>query len=617
MTTPTISQSVLIKEESKGKKHPRASRDRTKEFEEIKKKAAQSNKKGVVKNNPPFFVNETGLYYQPPSQEGEEEQNAIWICSPIWPVAYLRNKEGESHALLIKVHDGERDHLLALPRTIFNQLGKLTELLLDLGQETPVHPANQKHLQTYLQKSRPEKKMLCVDKAGWHDEQYVFPDGQVIGNPAEGEEGIYPLNEVCPKGIGQKGSLEDWQKNVAYLCGNNSRLIFSLGTAFAALCLNLVNAEGGGFNLKGRSSKGKTKCLRVAVSVIGSREYERSWKTTANGLEGTCSLHNDSLLPLDEFGRVDAKDAGDICYMIVGGIGKQRMAKDTSLKDTKTWRVIVLSTGEVGLVDHIRTGNKKAKAGQLARVVDIPAEVEGGHGCFEDLRGHKSGKEMADAVDNACKEYYGSASRTFIERMQRKGLDSVRQELRYGIDDFVADNTKECDGQVMRVAERFGLVYSSLILACNLGVFGEHITLGMIKAAVTKCFKAWLKDRGTKGDAETFSLVEHVKGVLNENAESKFAMKGGDPVDEKRIRNSLWGFREGATFYVFPKAFAENLCNEIGSTDAAKILFEAGLLEKDNEGKYSINRRITAHFKKNDRFYVINLDAEKVANEND
>ena len=96
MTTPTISQSVLIKEESKGKKHPRASRDRTKEFEEIKKKAAQSNKKGVVKNNPPFFVNETGLYYQPPSQEGEEEQNATWICSPIWPVAYLRNKEGKS-----------------------------------------------------------------------------------------------------------------------------------------------------------------------------------------------------------------------------------------------------------------------------------------------------------------------------------------------------------------------------------------------------------------------------------------------------------------------------------------------------------------------------------------
>ena len=71
-------------------------------------------------------------------------------------------------------------------------------------------------------------------------------------------------------------------------------------------------------------------------------------------LRGLARYTTTAYLPLDEFGRVDARDAGDICYMIVGGIGKQRMAKDSSLKDTKTWRVIVLSTGEVGLVDHIR-----------------------------------------------------------------------------------------------------------------------------------------------------------------------------------------------------------------------------------------------------------------------
>ena len=450
MTIDTLAQPDLIKEESKGKKRHRPSIERIKGFDEMEKEADKKlDQKNKQKDHSNYFVNETGLYYQPPSQDEESGQNPTKICSPIWPVAYLRNKDGKSHALLIEVDDGERKHLLALPRTIFAKLGDLTEILLDLGQETPVHPANQKHLQTYLQQAKPKKKMICVDKAGWHGEQYVFPDGQVIGKPAKDEEEIYPLNEVCPKGVGQKGSLEEWQKSVAHLCANNSRLIFSLGTAFAALCLNLVNAEGGGFNLKGRSSKGKTKCLRVAVSVIGSREYERSWKTTANGLEGTCSLHNDSLLPLDEFGRVDARDAGDICYMIVGGIGKQRMARDSSLKEPKTWRVIVLSTGEVGLGDHIREGNKKAKAGQLARVVDIPAEVESGHGCFEDLREYKSGKELADALDSACKEYYGTASRAFIKCVQEKGIDSVRQELRYGMDDFVADNAKDCDGQVI------------------------------------------------------------------------------------------------------------------------------------------------------------------------
>ena len=105
-------------------------------------------------------------------------------------------------------------------------------------------------------------------------------------------------------------------------------------------------------------------------------------------------------------------------------------------------------------------------------------------------------------LDNACKEYYGTASRAFIECIQEKGIDSVRQELRYGIDDFVADNAKECDGQVMRVAERFGLVYSALILACNLGVLGEHITLGNDKS------------RGYKVVLRHGSRIEGQKGTL-------------------------------------------------------------------------------------------------------
>lgn len=331
-------------------------------YDEHDRMMPSKSKELKVEHYGSYFVSDEGLFYSPqPKTPDETPQTPLFLSSPIWPKAHLRDGNGKSHTILIKVSDGERDHSLALPRRIIAKWADLNDILLDLNQKTPVQPHQQKHLQTFLQEVCPKYKMRCVDKAGWHGIQYVFPDGQVVGEAKENEENIFPMNEACPKGVGQKGTLKEWQDNVVSLCTNNTRFIFSMGTAFAALCLNIINAEGGGFNLIGRSSKGKTKCLRVAVSVIGSREYERSWKATGNGLEGVCALHNDSLLPLDEFGQVDAREVGELCYMIAGGIGKQRSGRDGSPKEPKTWSVIVLSTGEVGLEDHMRTGKRKCE----------------------------------------------------------------------------------------------------------------------------------------------------------------------------------------------------------------------------------------------------------------
>ena len=278
-----------------------------------------------------YHVDDTGLYFT----KGEEEEEPQLICSPIWPEAYLRDKEGKSHTLLIKINDGERDHKIAIPRRVITKWAELSEILLDLGQSVPTSPANQKHLQNFLMQARPTKLMRCVDKSGWHGEQYIFPDGEVTWKDKDNNESVHPINEACPKGDRKKGSLQDWQENVLKMCANNSRLIFSIGVSLSAPCLQLVGDEGGVFNFKGVSSIGKTRCLMVAISVFGSPEFKRSWRTTSNGLEGVCSLHNDCLLALDEFGQSDAKEVGEIAYMYSQGIGKQRSSRDGSTKRTK------------------------------------------------------------------------------------------------------------------------------------------------------------------------------------------------------------------------------------------------------------------------------------------
>ena len=199
-----------------------------------------------------------------------------------------------------------------------------------------------------------------------------FLIGEVLGKTKDNSESVHPINETCPKGIEKKGTLQEWQDNILKLCANNSRLIFSIGVSLSAPCLHLVGDEGGVFNFKGASSIGKTRCLMVAISVFGSPDFKRSWRTTSNGLEGICSLHNDCLLALDEFGQSDAKDVGEIAYMYSQGIGKQRMNKDRSPSESKTWRGMLLSTGEVGISDHMQDERSKPKAGQLVQVLTSP-----------------------------------------------------------------------------------------------------------------------------------------------------------------------------------------------------------------------------------------------------
>lgn len=553
-----------------------------------------------------FIVNDKGLFYD--SQQNEGNETPIKICSPIFPLAYLRDKEGKSHTLLVKIHDGEREHKIMIPRRIITKWPELSEILLDLGQSIPTTPVNQKHLQNFLMQSRPTNLMRCVDKSGWHGDQYIFPDGEVLGNTKDDNENVYPINEACPKGIEKKGSLQGWQDNVLKLCAKNSRLIFSVGAALASPCLQLAGDEGGVFNFKGVSSIGKTRCLMVAISVFGSPEFKRSWRTTSNGLEGICSLHNDCLLALDEFGQSDAKEVGEIAYMYSQGIGKQRSSRDGTPREPKTWRGMLFSTGEVGISDHMHEDRSKIKAGQLVRVIDIPAQIEGAFGCFEELHGFENGvdgERFADEIKEVCGEYFGTAGREFIKAMIAFGVEKSKKYLKLSRDDFASKVAAKYDGQVKRVANRFGLVFASLSLGIELGIFSKYLSKEMAEDAVKNCFNDWLNDRGTTGNFESHSIINQVIGLLNENSDSKFIPKN-DLLD-KSIRAVLWGYKDGAVFYVFPKAFKENLCKGYDEQNSKIILKESGLLIPGGDGKFAKSVRIPAHHKK-DRFYVIDLN---------
>ncbi|HEY1783715.1 MAG TPA: DUF927 domain-containing protein [Roseiarcus sp.] len=191
--------------------------------------------------------------------------------------------------------------------------------------------------------------MTVVHRNGWHDidgaRAFALP-GKVIN--AVGKERVV-LAKAAVGPYRQCGTLQDWTATVGALAAGHRLLRFSIATALAGALLDLGGFESGCFHFFGKSSEGKTTCLRMAASVWGSGAdggYVRTWRTIANGLEAAFAGTSDTCLPLDELGQVERRELGHALYMATGDIGKQRMRRDATLKPSHSWRVMVLASGE-------------------------------------------------------------------------------------------------------------------------------------------------------------------------------------------------------------------------------------------------------------------------------
>jgi len=172
-------------------------------------------------------------------------------------------------------------------------------------------------------------------------------------------------------------------------------------------------------HFKGASSTGKSTALHVAGSVWGGGDangYVRSWRATANGLEGVSLGHSDTLLCLDELSQLAAKDAGEAAYMLANGAGKSRSSRDGSARRAAKWRVLFLSSGEIGLADKVAEDGRgrKLAAGQQVRIVDVAADAGSEMGMFENLHGFASAEILARHLRAATQQHYGVAARQYL-----------------------------------------------------------------------------------------------------------------------------------------------------------------------------------------------------------
>ena len=243
--------------------------------------------------------------------------------------------------------------------------------------------------------------------------------------------------------------------------------------AFAAPMARLLDVPTFGIHLKGKTSRGKSTVACIASSVYGKfSSYKKSWQGTQTGMEGLAYNYNDLLLPLDEISNIDPKDASNVIYAIGNEVDKNRGAKNGLNRTTKTWREVVLSTGEETVTEMLRKANLKAQAGLEVRMPSINAQATDDEemGVNESFPAGYNAQSYKELLEGNCKKYHGAVFERWIEFLITLDPDNIREEYTRFRDSFIQEYRPT--NQNRRIANNFAFVAFAGELATGAGLTG-------------------------------------------------------------------------------------------------------------------------------------------------
>jgi uncharacterized protein (DUF927 family) len=467
-----------------------------------------------------FHVSERGVWYRPDVDAEGNQPPDVWVCDELRIEAATRDIDNDNHGNLLAFRDKHgHPQEWAMPLELLEDQREYRKVLRRLGLRiNGSGPAPKAYLQLYLDIWHTDNIARCVDRVGWHNNAYVLPD-TTLGDP--GEERLVLQNlDRRSEGYRQSGTLDGWQQMIAAACVGNSRLLLAVSTAFAAPLLALLDEESGGLHFRGPSSSGKTTAVYAAATVWGEPSRLERWRATANALEGVALAHNDNLLCLDELKEIDPREAGGVAYMLANGAGKRRGQPYGGTRPRLTWRLLFLSTGEISLEHHIAEAGQRIHAGQEVRLVDVSADAGAGLGLFEQVHGYGTGQAFADHLKACTRQHYGHAGRAFVT-MLAQDPEEHKAQLRECMTAFVKrEVSADASGQVARVAQRFALIAAAGELATAGGLTGWPE--GEAFAAAQRCFRDWLAQRGSAGNADEARALAQVHLYFENYGKSRF-----------------------------------------------------------------------------------------------
>jgi uncharacterized protein (DUF927 family) len=527
--------------------------------------------------------------------------DVFWISAPFEVLGACRDPRGCAWGKQVRFHDADkRAHMRHVSdAALQGDPATLCAVLADEGLK--INRTKQKEFAEYLSGVDVSARVTIVNRTGWHEVGgkliFALPT-ETIG---AGDETRVVIDAAALGPYEAWGSLDDWKLGVGALTAGHALPVFMVSAALAGPLAYLVGAgaEGGGVHVFGPSSIGKSAMLQAAASVWGRGStpgYVRSWRATANGLEGAAASATDTCLVLDELGVGEARDVAAAIYALANGQGKARAARDGSLREPKSWRVLIISSGEVPLETKLgEDRGRKARAGQLVRLVDIPANRGLGFGAFDHAGDFDDAGKLADAIKSASVTAYGMAGPEFIRRILAHGVeelaDTGKEFIRRFIERVVKPGASE---QAFRAAKKFALIAFAGELAAQLGItpWGRDEA----RQAAIWAFERWVEKRGGTGSHEERQAIEQVRLVIEQHGEARFEWVGNHgSTEEGNVRDRL-GWRKGddaaREWYVPPEVWKAEVCKGLDPIFVARTLHKHKMLRRPDEKNLTCGVRL-------------------------
>lgn len=414
---------------------------------------------------------------------------------------------------------------------------------------------------------------------GWQCGAYVMPDGEIIGTPSTPV--MFNGRSSAAGGYSVQGTAQSWRATVGRLAGGNHSMMTAIAASLCGPLIGLTDSDGFGIHFYNSSSAGKTTTQSVASSLYGKPEaLKLTWYGTALGLANEAAAHNDALIPLDEIGQgTDPVSVYQSAYALFNGTGKLQGAKEGGNRELKRWRVVAISTGEVDMETFVATVGKKAKAGQMVRLINIPLTKA------TNFHEHKTGEIHARALASAWLDNHGAAGREWIKFLadhQQDAREALRAaEMRWR--DLIPADYGE---QAHRVAGRFAVMEAALILSADITGWDVQTC----RDAIQHTWNSWIHEFGT-ANKEHQQIIEQCEAFLNAHGYSRFAPL---PYSSANLPiQNLAGYRQKKStddsdpviFYTFPAAFEKEIASGFNASQFARVLEENGMLTKPATGR--------------------------------
>ncbi|MBK1656035.1 DUF927 domain-containing protein [Allochromatium vinosum] len=536
-----------------------------------------------------------GTYWHSTKEKGESlEDLDQWICSPLYADAITHGDRDADFGLLLRFKNAlGREREWAMPMAMLRGSGEeLRGELLTLGVR--IDPASHRLLNQYLMGQYPKRCVVAATCTGWHGEgrAFVLPH-RIIG---EGEV-RYQSEQADHDDFATGGTFDGWRAEIAARCSGNPMLILAVSAALAGPLLARVHRTGCGLHFYGDSSIGKSTLLALAASCWGGSGFIRTWRATSNGIEGTAAMLNDTTLILDEISEADPREVGAIVYSVGNGTGKSRAARTGGARAVKRWRVVLLSSGERTLIATMEEGGKRAKAGQEARLLDIPCTRQ--HGVFDVLHGFDGGRALTDTLKTSANLHHGHAGPAFIERLISDDRDYGETLAQIAaLPEFAAET-----GVEGRTANTFTLIAMAGELAVEWGIAPWKEGEALDAAALA--FRLWRDHRG-KGQTETRQILQAVRDFISRHGDARFSplhpLRDDGLEITVRDRAGWWKDREEGRVFLFTSAGLREASQGFDLRRVLDALDESGWIVERDEGKRSKKTKVQGHAQ---RLYAI------------